>query len=1083
MFRSLWFHKLLGLKSRSVRRRQASQTRRAVRLVLEGLEDRITPAGLPFATPGNATQLLADFTFANANPNQAVTINLEAGGTYDLTDIGSELVSQSKAGITINGNGATINAALNTRVFEVENGDKLVLNNVTVTGGNVTQTTSSNTKGGGGILDAGGFLTLSGASVTGNAVRGGDADGDGFAQGGGIYVSGAGTLTMKNGASVSNNKAIGSTQFGFRGQAQGGGVYVTGSGAVSITNSTINSNLARGGNGNSNTYSGGADASGGGLYMYGGSVVNITNSIINNNHVQGGNGTGTTGAHGGDARGGGTFISGSGWKVSITGTTVNDNTATGGAGAKGFKEGQEELAAMVGHNGGAGGSASGAGAFVFGNGAGFNVLSSSFNGNIAQGGAGGQGGPGSDGGKGGDGGNGGSAFGGGLFYETFGSGLKITGTSFDSNQAIGGNGGLGGRGGVGSRTGGDGGAGGNGGAGEGGGIWLYADGAVTIVNSSVTNNNATGGTGGDGGVGGTGGTNGGAGGQGGNGGSGSGGGIFVSVLENDMFVINTTIGANTAQGGNAGAGGVGGNAPLDANHGAHGGAGLAGSAFGGGLENFRHESMDLINDTIAFNVAQAGSGGSNNPESQGGGVDGHSSVEMINVMLTGNIATDGPDYFGFVGAGSHHDFVSNTDGIFNLNLLKFGVGNILNNQNPQLGPLQGPGPNAGDTAWYPLLANSAAINAGSLSVQADIANAQGVPIADITDQIGNPRVNANGFIDIGSVAFFLATTTITVPPVTVTQTSSPTQVQLTADIASQTGEMINEGQVTFTVTDSSNNPVGGPVTTFSVVNGVATASFTVPGNQPVGSYTITAKYTDPQNGGSGGRFGDSTGTGTLSVNTTPASTTVKAGNASVDVSTSPQPVNVVALVNSPAGTVNEGNVTVTLFDKTNNPVATGSASVSGGSASVSITVPANFAAGSYQMQESYTDGTDFGGSSDFGTLTVVNPVSQPQSPMPVTVVNTPLSTSGTTTVTNTVTTTTNNDLNAAIALFMDVIAFVLDQNGFSSISAAFNLPTSTTDAFNLAVAKFNEVGGTLGATVIPMASQAGANLVTSLQGK
>jgi hypothetical protein len=185
--------------------------------------------------------------------------------------------------------------------------------------------------------------------------------------------------------------------------------------------------------------------------------------------------------------------------------------------------------------------------------------------------------------------------------------------------------------------------------------------------------------------------------------------------------------------------------------------------------------------------------------------------------------------------------------------------------------------------------------------------------------------------------------------------------------------MINEGQVTFTVTDSSNNPVGGPVTTFSVVNGVATASFTVPGNQPVGSYTITAKYTDPQNGGSGGRFGDSTGTGTLSVNTTPASTTVKAGNASVDVSTSPQPVNVVALVNSPAGTVNEGNVTVTLFDKTNNPVATGSASVSGGSASVSITVPANFAAGSYQMQESYTDGTDFGGSSDFGTLTVNDP--------------------------------------------------------------------------------------------------------------
>lgn len=1063
MFRSLWFHKLLGLKSRSARRRQAAQTRRVVRLNLEGLEDRITPAGLPFATPANATQLLADITFANANPNQAVTINLQSGGTYDLTDIGSDLSITSKAGVTINGNGDTINAAVNNRVFEVHSGDKLVLENVKVTGGNLNTTTAE----GGGIFDSGGFVTLSGATVSGNSVHGGSV-----AQGGGIFVTQAGALTIKNGSHVDNNKAIGSSKDGGRTSASGGGIFLTGGGALSITNSTVDSNLARGGN----SSAGGHSAFGGGVFMHGGSVVTITNSHIDNNNARGGNGTGTSGEEGGLAQGGGLYISGTGWKVSITGTTVNGNSATGGSGAKGAPTSEEAGIAAIGSDGGSGGTASGGGAYVFGTGSGFSILSSSFNGNTAQGGAGGQGGHGTDGSDGGSGGDGGSAFGGGLYYSTFGSGLKILGTSFDSNHAVGGNGGLGGKGGVSSTEGGDGGEGGDAGEGEGGGIWLRADGAVTITNSSVTNNNATGGIGGDGGVGGTGGVTGGAGGTGGDGADGEGGGIFVDFVENDPQIINTTIGANTAQGGNAGAGGAGGAGVLDATHGSHGALGSAGGAFGGGIDNPGGHSMDLINDTVAFNVAQTGTGGANNPESEGGGINGNNE-EMINVILTGNIATDGPDFDGFVGFGSHHDFVSNTDGIDNLPVLLFGVGNILNNQNPQLGPLQGPGPNAGDTAWYPLLANSVVINAGSNSVQGDIANAEGVPVADITDQIGNPRI-INNIIDMGAIEFFVATTSITVPPVTVTQTSSPTQVQLTADVGAQTGELINEGSVTFTVTDSGGNPVGGTVANVAVVNGVASASFTVPGNQPVGTYTITAKYTDPLNGSSGGRFGDSTGTGTLAVNTTPATTSVTPGNASLTESTSPQMVNIVALVNSPAGTVNTGTVTVTLLDKLNAPVASGFATVSGGSASVSITVPANFPVGTFQLQESYTDGTDFGGSSAFGTLTITSSSSTPQSPTPVTVVGTVP-----TTVTNTVTATTNNSLSQALALFFDVVAFVLDQNGFSSISASFNLPTSTTEAFSLAEGLFNQVGGNLGATLVSDAAAAASSFVLSQQGK
>ena len=46
---------------------------------------------------------------------------------------------------------------------------------------------------------------------------------------------------------------------------------------------------------------------------------------------------------------------------------------------------------------------------------------------------------------------------------------------------------------------------------------------------------------------------------------------------------------------------------------------------------------------------------------------------------------------------------------------------------------------------------------------------------------------------------------------------------------------------------------------------MATATFTVPGNTPAGSYTIHASYSDPFNNSldEGGRFGSSSGSNTL----------------------------------------------------------------------------------------------------------------------------------------------------------------------------------------------------------------------------
>src|SRR6516225_1834505 len=109
MFRSSWFHKLLGLRrSRSDRRRQAAQERRVIRPFLEELEDRLCPSPLPFPNPANGAELQQDINFANANPATKFTITLTATDTYQLS---SDQAVSNTAGLTIDGAGATINAA------------------------------------------------------------------------------------------------------------------------------------------------------------------------------------------------------------------------------------------------------------------------------------------------------------------------------------------------------------------------------------------------------------------------------------------------------------------------------------------------------------------------------------------------------------------------------------------------------------------------------------------------------------------------------------------------------------------------------------------------------------------------------------------------------------------------------------------------------------------------------------------------------------------------------------------------------------------------------------------------------------
>ena len=118
MFRPLWFHKLLGLRSRSVRRRQAAQNRRYVRPHLEELEERVTPDGLPFPTAANGSELQQNITFINGNTNQAWSFKLQANTTFNLT---AQQELTNGANVTIVGQGGdVITPAAGIRALKVD---------------------------------------------------------------------------------------------------------------------------------------------------------------------------------------------------------------------------------------------------------------------------------------------------------------------------------------------------------------------------------------------------------------------------------------------------------------------------------------------------------------------------------------------------------------------------------------------------------------------------------------------------------------------------------------------------------------------------------------------------------------------------------------------------------------------------------------------------------------------------------------------------------------------------------------------------------------------------------------------------
>lgn len=222
---------------------------------------------------------------------------------------------------------------------------------------------------------------------------------------------------------------------------------------------------------------------------------------------------------------------------------------------------------------------------------------------------------GGDGGNGGMGGEGGQALGGAIYN----AGTLEVVRSTIQGQAGGGSGGSGGAGGAGAddaEEGGNGGNGGNAGAGgiaQGGAIYSEGAAIVNVRNSAIVESNAIGGPGGDAGDGANGGGgedlggNGGGGGSGGNGGTANGGGIFATLT-----IVNSTLSEDDVFAGDGGSGGNGGNGGSAETQGGNGGSGGAGGngppSAGGGAFFFGQSTLTYV--TVAEGNVGFGTGGS-----------------------------------------------------------------------------------------------------------------------------------------------------------------------------------------------------------------------------------------------------------------------------------------------------------------------------------------------------------------------------------------------------------------------------------------------------------------------------------------
>ncbi len=769
-------------------------------------------------------------------------------------------------------------------------------------------------------------LTLTNTPVTGNVVRGGsggvsEAGGSGSTGGGGGGAGGRG------------------------GSAYGGGVQLSGALGYSLTDSPVTGNQLFGGTGRAGGAGGNATATGnggkGGGGGFGGETLGggistkrlqnygvrpttgvIASSPVTANASFGGGGgaggaggtatvlgTGGAGGSGGFAStlwGGGIYQEAT---TTTTGLTVTDspvmsNTLTGGVAGDGGAGG---AGGTGGGGGGGGGGGSSWGGGINLSGGNLALTNSPVTRNSSAGttpGRGGAGGTGSAG-NGGAGGNGGRAFsswGGGIGSISSTSTVTLSGSDVSFNTLAGAARGAGGNGGDGTASGGRGGAGGTGtNTTYGGGVGLSVS-RLSVTNSALIGNVATGGGGGTGGDGGAGGTGpGGAGGVGTGGGDTFGGALYVTA-GNPTTLTDVTIADSTATSGRAGQGGNAGGGVGAANG---GDAGRAGNAAGGGVFSSRTPAT-VTNVTVANNTLVGGAGASGGVGTNGGtagtasatasgqavgggyfagGVTAGAFVPTADLQSVGNsilalntAATD-PDAFGtFTSVG--HNLIANAGSATGF----AAAGDVTGVTAAQLnlGPAQN---NGGTTSTVALLPGSIALDAGDDTLLGTQTTDQRGPgfarVVNAASDIGafeaqNPIATTTALTTSGSPSIFGFTLSFTATVTPATLGTSPFQ-----------------GTVTFF---NGAAQIGSPVT---LVNGVASLTATL----PPGPNAVTATYSGFSQGSAPVYTASASSAVTQQVNVPTVTAVTGSGNPSLFGQSVTFTATVLSTAGTPTGTV------------------------------------------------------------------------------------------------------------------------------------------------------------------------------------
>jgi hypothetical protein len=320
---------------------RAAQAATATTFTVSGFADGAGTCAAPSATGSEScTTLRAAVSAANSQTNSP-TIKL-GRGTYTLSS-GELTIS---APMTIQGagpggtGGTTIKQTVADRVIEISSFTGVAgLIDLEVTGGDLT---SGNPTGAG--IDAHSLVSLEKLRVTGNIATGTTASAGTGATGsngagGGVYLSSASTgASTVDDTTISDNTVVGgqgsattATPGGNGGQAQGGGIFCCELESLLIDDSTITGNHVTGGQGGASSAKSGNGSAVGGGGMYAVGKITIRGSTIASNVATGGAaGTGSGGslASGGNGEGGG--IDGPEAQLTMVNSTVLSNHISGG---------------------------------------------------------------------------------------------------------------------------------------------------------------------------------------------------------------------------------------------------------------------------------------------------------------------------------------------------------------------------------------------------------------------------------------------------------------------------------------------------------------------------------------------------------------------------------------------------------------------------------------------------------------------------------------------------------------------------------------------------------------------------------